>query len=419
MQRRRTLEKSREIKDEDGGKFVYFSQGEKREMASDHFQRRIYFSDEKYQHLLNTMFDYVGPLNELCKQVFPDHDHKGRLRPSSPEKTAKIRHMIGELMSVGLVRYVSNDGDYSHGTYYSLSEDGVTFYTDYLADKISPIYKDISLNFVKLNGKYILPPLYVFMSIAERENIDPFLLTVFTEEGTPIFAKESLNSYIDYLVKVKNEKKEIVESQEFKESIKRKISKFSDFGIIKMKRDSDNKDYILLTKRGRYHIAPAIDLFSKFVRNVHKVGIMHMQKDENGAPQRFWLTNLGKIVRKKYQDNLALELKVSMGSDETIAPAMPIELIEEEVAQRFRLKLGTSHSYATMLVLNFVEAIKDMTLPMWGFLIFITLLFFSGVSFILGYSSIGFYFIISAIITIVALFIIIGIVEIRKKIPKI
>lgn len=413
----------REVREDDGGRFYYISKGKKKSMKSDHFQRLSWFGKEEYQEVLNVIYDYVGSIKDLATRVYPDYDKEDNIIPASSEKVGQVRSIISNLISLGIVECIADDGDMEGGLYYSLTEEGMEYYIDYLVEKIPELYKDSSLKFIKMKDDHVILSLHLFMYLATLKNIDPILIPIYTQQtppsrvtsqNPPVLArgKDIFRTYVEYDRKLNGVDDEKAGSEDYLKRLNRKIRHLVDENIIEIVR-SNAESFLKLTERGYKHISPALDLMSNYVYHLGELPIIDVEKNSNGSPKRFHLTNIGIAVKKAHLKSLSKELKRCDTEESVLDPPMPID---EDVSMspiKFEMQMKTSPSYKKVLWIKLIDAVKDQTIETWLLLTFVGMIFFAIIFLIFGIPFFTTIFIALALLVIIVTFIIMGITELK------
>lgn len=407
-----------EVKDNDGGRFEYFSLGKTKSMNTPYFQRLTVFGRDECRAVINHMFDFVGPLNELAMRFYNRRDRRGEPLSPHPEEVAKLRAMLTDFMSLGIARYVATDGAYGNGLYYSLTEDGVKYYLEFLVEKAPKLYKETLIKFIatdKENEKYYFPILYLLMFLSENNNLDPLLTSVFSTDRQPSTVREVIESYLEYQITVKKEPEEKIQDIKYKEKVTRKLKAMIADRAIKIK-NHDGIDYLILDVLGKKALSPIMEQLSKFINDIRQFSIVRIVKNENGVPVGFWLTHLGIALREAYLEKISEEIVSRQYNDDVLNPAMPIEEIPREQPQVFQLKLITGKTYTMAKRLG--DRVKNIRLIPAFILIIATCLFSLVVGLLLANTSIIIGAIIAIIVALVLLLLIMGIEEARIRIKN-
>jgi hypothetical protein len=407
-----------EVKDDDGAKFHYFSLGKMKTMTTPKFQRLTVFGSDGYRNVLNHMFDFVGPLNELAARVYDRKDRSGKPMPPFPDDVAQLRSMLSNLMSLGIVKYVATDGEFGSGLYYSLTEDGVELYMDFLVEKAPGTYKEVIRKFVEMDAdkdKYYMPFLFLLMQFGEMSSVDPLLVSTFSNDKKPVNVGEVIKSYLDYELRVNGQEREVIESDEYKQRVTIRLRNFISNRLVEMRKVND-VDYVMLTSDGNRIIAPAMKKMSQFMNDIRKFTIVKVNSDDRGVPVGFWLTNLGASLRREYNKKIETELVTERAWNDIVRPPMPIDEIEETPPPTYTLELTTGKIYTfSKRVWDKMHDVK--LIPFFGF-IFSCCLFFGIVGVILSNISLIIGSLIVGGASFLILILIMAVQEIRIKIKQ-
>jgi hypothetical protein len=374
-----------EVTDGDGSKFEYFSLGKKKSMEIDRFQRINVFSDEKYRRLLNTMFDFVGPVKELASRALGLKDRKGKLRPPRPDDLAEVRAMVSDLLSLGLAKYVISSSEFGKGGYYSLTDDGVEYYTGYLADKLPDLYKRFLKEVGSRSGRGgRLSTREAAMLVSDFGKADPLLTAVAVAGGGPVPIQKAVGIYLDYETKVGGRDEAAVSGEDYREGVVRRLRSLVSKGLLRAG-NSERGRAVALTPGGKKITSAVFRDLSQIISESASFGVLETEGGKGGLPGAVGLTNLGEAVRKAHLDRISQELIPAPGGYESGEPPVPIEQVDPEPRPVYKLKMTTGRPYGLfrMAAIKMWRGVKGLNAStvFWAFISVCILSMLLGVAF--------------------------------------
>jgi hypothetical protein len=349
-----------EVSDHDGGKFEYFSTGKKKSMKMGEFQRISVFGDEKYRRLLNTMYEFVGPLQDLAARFYGlPEEQSGRL---GADRLGEARSMLGNLMSLGLVKYVVSASEFGKGGYYSLTPEGVERYVEYLTDKVPTPHKDFLKDFPESEGGRRLASKHALMLVCDSEGLETLVGAVAAHGSGPVPVQRVLRLHLEYRTEVRGDSEESVSGEEYREDLLSRVRALVSGGLLKAG-SREGQKLVALTERGRKLSSSAVKIFSKMSSECSRFGLVKKIGGSGGLPAALALTSLGADVRTEHLDRISQELRPVEGGYSSGDPPVPIDELEGESPQVYKLRLTTGevYSYATRFFLFVRDKVSSLS----------------------------------------------------------
>lgn len=391
-----------EISEDDGGRLYYINKGEKKSIRSDEFERKHLLGQPKYQRLLTILYNSVGSVEEITKK-YTDNEQKQHRGMHRKETEHKILSMLSNLMTAGFSKPVTDSGA-EGGTYYTITEEGIEYFVQFLLKRIPDIYKETSLKFIKRkrdqNDVYVMPSFYLLMMIASMRGLDPMLVCVKSGEK-PISAKKLFDSFIEYDIKVNQIDKSVANDESYIQKLKHRMRKLMDQKLIQMT-TRENTMFFQLTELGERYISPVTEMYQRYVQSIDRIPIIDMVN--NHQRRQFILTPIGVAIRKKYKKKKSRRLEAEKQFSDITMPPMPINEEDEEKPIRFTLKKITDGRYRVLAWIRFKRAFKSTTIEAKLGFISIILVFVAVCSFFLGVIDYGIYFTIAAFVVLILIF---------------
>jgi hypothetical protein len=125
----------------------------------------------------------------------------------------------------------------------------------------------------------------------------------------------------------------------------------------------EGQKLVALTERGRKLSSSAVKIFSKMSSECSRFGLVKKIGGSGGLPAALALTSLGADVRTEHLDRISQELRPVEGGYSSGDPPVPIDELEGESPQVYKLRLTTGevYSYATRFFLFVRDKVSSLS----------------------------------------------------------